>query len=266
LGALGPAAVTPLLNALRREAEPTRAEALARALVTAGGKDALGPLQAMTLENDRQAKANAVLGLGLLGDPATLDTLKQAADAGIGTAPLALARLGAPGLQALLARLDHPKEFQRRLAAAALAQAREPSLVPLLEGGLQGESAVVADASARALAEMAGWATSTGVPADASLQALASAALERAQARGDTRALALGVERLLRRDLGEDDLIETMEMHGDERLAGAFLRSSSERLRLVAGEWARQTQRTPCAARLDAIDCTVAAADATTAP
>ena len=262
LGTLGPAGVAPLLNALRRTSDPKRAEALARALIAAGGKDTLAPLQALYLENDRQAKANAVLGLGLLGDPAALDTLKQAAEAGIGTAPLALARMGAPGLEALLARLDHPKEYQRKLAAAALAQARDAALVPPLEAALQGESAVVADASARALAEMAGWVPSTGAPSDASLQALASAALERAQERGDSRALALGVERRLREDLGEDDLIDLLEMQGDERLAGAFMRSSSERLRAAAGEWARQTKRTPCAAKVDAIDCAVAVAAA----
>ena len=257
--AFGPAALNPLLGALRNEHDPRHAEELARAVLAAGGKDALAPLLAMMGEYDRTANANAATALGLLGDAQALPALVKAADAGIGSAPAALARLGQPGLANLEVRLGSSRPWQRNLALAALAQARDPAVVPLLERGLQSPSPGIADGAALVLAQLAGFAAApAGVPPDASLRAPAIAALERAGAQGDTRALAAGIDHALRKPGGEDQLIERMEMHGDERLAAAFLQSRSEKLRAAATEWTRQTGRQPCAGGAGA--CAVAVA------
>jgi HEAT repeat protein len=246
--AFGPAAVGPLVGALRNEREPRHAEELARAVIAAGGKDALAPLLAMMGEYDRTANANAATALGLLGDAQALPALIQAADAGIGPAPLALARMGPPGLANLEVRLGSPRPWQRNLAMAALAQARDPAVVPLLERGLQSASPGVADGCALVLAQLAGFAPApAGVAMDAALRPAAIAALERAGAQGDSRALVASLDLYLRRPDGEDQLIDLMEMGGDERLAAAFLQSRSEKLRAAAADWARQTGRKPCA-------------------
>jgi HEAT repeat protein len=258
--AFGPSAMGPLLGALRNERDPRYAAELAQAVVAAGGKDALTPLLAMIGEYDRTANANAATALGLLGDAQALPALIQAADAGIGPAPVALARLGQPGLANLEVRLGSPRPWQRNLALAALAQARDPAVVPLLERGLQSPSPGIADGSALVLAQLAGLAPPpAGTTTDAALRPAALAALERAGAQGDTRALAAVIDPYLRKPEGEDQLIELMEMHGDERLAAAFLQSRSEKLRTAAGEWARQTGRKPCAGGAGAPECAVVA-------
>jgi HEAT repeat protein len=246
--AFGPAALGPLLGALRNERDPRHAEELARAVITAGGKDALAPLLAMMGEYDRTANANAATALGLLGDAQAVPALVQAADAGIGPAFRALGRLGQPGLSNLEVRLGSPRPWQRNLALAALAQARDPAVVPLLQHGLQSASPGVADGSALVLSQLAGFApVPAGTSLDPMLQSAAIAALERAAAQGDTRALVATLDLYLRRSDGEDQLIDLMEMGGDERLAAAFLQSRSEKLRAAASEWTRQTGRKPCA-------------------
>ncbi|MGH8029739.1 MAG: HEAT repeat domain-containing protein, partial [Arenimonas sp.] len=248
LAALGPGAMPALINGLRKEPDPHRAEAIAKALIAAGGKAVLPALLELNKEYDRTANANAVLALGLLGDAQALPALVAAADKGIGSAPLALARLGAPGIDNLVVRIGSPRPWQRDLAIAALAQARDPAIVPALGQGMKSPTPAVADASARLLAQLAGIGTPTpGMAVDAALKASALAALQRAAAGGDTRALAATLDHYLDQADGEDQLIDLMEMHGDERLAAAFIASGSERLRAAAGEWSRQTGKRPCA-------------------
>jgi len=248
LGGMGPMAVDPLVNLLRKATDPRDVEAYTRAVLVAGGKDAFEPLQALLLENDRQTKANAAFALGRLGDPRALDLLVKAADTGLGPAPAALAHLGAPGLQALVARLDHPRPWQRDLALLALAQASDPAVVPLLEQAMHSDKPQVADGSASVLATLAGLAPPPpGVTVDAALKAPALAALQKEGEAGDTHALAVDIDHYLQQPDGEDTLIEMLEMHGDERLAAAFLRSPSTRLHEAANEWSRQTGKPVCA-------------------
>jgi HEAT repeat protein len=231
--AMGPAAVGPLVNTLRTERDPARARTWARALVGAGGKDALAPLLQLIVENDRTANANAALALGMLGDAQALPALAKAADAGIGPAPEALARLGQPGVDDLLARLDRPSELQRRNAATALAQADRPDVVLALDAALRADSPVHAAGAAQALVRMA-------TTPDHPLHAEAVAALDRAWDRSDTRTIATGVAYYLTRHPdGEDRLIDALEMHGDDVLADAFIASSSDALRAAATEWKR---------------------------
>jgi HEAT repeat protein len=248
LGGMGEVALYPLVNALRKATDAHDVEAYTRAVLAAGGKGAFEPLQALLLENDRQTKANAAFALGRLGDPRALDALVKAADMGLGTAPAALARLGEPGLQALVARLDHPRPWQRDLALVALAQAEDAAVVPLLEKAMQSASPNVSDDAARVLATQAGLAPPPpGVVVAAALKAPALAALQKAGAAGDTHALAVDIDHYLQQPDGEDTLVEMLEMHGDERLAAAFLRSPSQKLKDAANEWSRQTGRPVCA-------------------
>ena len=259
LASLGPAAITPLVGALRREADARRAEELAHALAKAGGRAAVPALLELITEYDRNANANAATALGLIGDAQALPALVKAADAGIGPATVALARIGEPGLQALLARLDHPRPWQRDLAVAALAQARDPAVVALLERGLQDASPNIADGCARVLALLAGLVPPpAGVSIDPALKGPATAALDRAAANGNSRALAATIDAYLRQPDGEDQLIDMLEMHGDERLASAFLRTTSTRLHAAAVEWSRQTGKRVCA---DPAGCEVVPTD-----
>lgn len=257
LGGMGTMAVDPLVNLLRKATDPRDVEAYTRAVLVAGGTGAFEPLQALLLENDRQTKANAAFALGRLGDPRALDLLVKAADTGLGPAPAALARLGKPGLEALVARLDHPRPWQRDLALLALAQANDPAVVPLLEQAMHSDKPQVADGSASVLATLAGLAPPPpGVTVDAALKAPALAALQKEGEAGDTHALAVDIDHYLQQPDGEDTLVEMLEMHGDERLAAAFLRSPSTRLHEAANEWSRQTGKPVCA---DPAGCLVAA-------
>jgi HEAT repeat protein len=236
---LGPGAVGALVGALRSERDPRRAEELARALVDAGHAEALPPLLGLIVENDRATNANAAMALGLLGDPKALEALVKAADAGIGTAPVALARLGKPGQEVLLARLDHPKEFHRRAAADAHANATDPGLVAVLEAGLAAADDNIAQRNARLLVRFTG-------PGHA-LQAPAIAALERAWTRNDLRTIAAGAEYFVRAHADRDDvLVEALEMHGDDAFATALLASPAEPLRAAGAEWRRQRPAPAC--------------------
>jgi HEAT repeat protein len=242
LGAMGPVAIPALIDLLRNETDPRRAEEYARRLVAAGGKDALQPLLQLLSENDRRANANAALALGLLGDPQALAPLVKAADAGIGSAPAALTHMGPAGLQDVIARLERPQLFQRNMAQAALAQANPAELMALLERDLQSVDDAAATRSAHALVWLA---NTTASP----LQASAEAALEKAWTRGDTRTVSLAVDYYLPRHAdGEDLLIDALEMHGDEHLATALLNAPSPTLRAAGAEWARQRGVKPVAA------------------
>jgi HEAT repeat protein len=244
---LGAPATGALIGALRTEGDPKYVDVLAHTLITVDKADALQPLLGLIVEYDRTANANAAYALGLLGDPRALPALTKAADSGIGTAARAMARVGKPGVEALLGRLGHRSEMQRRAAADALAQASDPAVVTLLEAELRGSDAALAANSARILARMAG-APLDGAAAGPALplQAAATAALDRAWQQRDLRAIAAGVEYFLRRHPdGEDTLIDALEMQGNEALATAFVLSSSPALRAAGAEWRKQSGLPP---------------------
>ena len=241
--ALGPGAVGPLVNALRTERDARRVDVYARAIAQAGGKDTLPALLGLLIENDRATNANAAFALGVLGDPAAVPELLKAADAGIGTAAAALARTGPAGQEALLARLDHPKEFQRRAAHTALRQASDPALVATLDASMGGSDDTAAERSARLLALLA-------VPgkSPSPLQDAASAALDRAWDRGDSRAIAGGAAYYVpKHPEGDDRFIDALEMHGNPVLAAALIGSPSEPMRAAGAEWQRQQPKPPAA-------------------
>jgi HEAT repeat protein len=230
IGAQGANAVAPLVGALRKETNPQRAEAIAQTLIQAGGPSVLDPLLQLHAEFDRLAQANAVMALGLLGDQKALPVVSKAADAGIGTAPLALARIGGAGLENLVVRLDSPRIHERQAAALALAQARDPAVVPILQKGLASASPAMVEASARALLRMA----AAGHP----LHDPAAKALDDAWGRRDLRTIALGIEHFLAAHPDDDEIfLETIAAHGDEHIATAYAKAPSEMLRAAAVQW-----------------------------
>jgi HEAT repeat protein len=239
---LGPGALGPLVDALRTESDPQQAERLARAIGATGGTQARDALVALFAEFDRLAKSNAVMAMGVLGDPASLPLVTKAAEDGIGTAPVALARIGGAGLDDLVARLDHRLPYQRAAAATALAQARDPALVAVLDKGLSSESTAKANVSARLLLQLAGASPDPAAPPpDPAMKAAAEKTLEAAWQRGDLRTIAYGIEYFLARHPDDDEVfLETISAHGDERLAAAYIASPSELLRAAGEQWRRE--------------------------
>jgi HEAT repeat protein len=248
LAAIGPAAVAPLAEALGKETKPPVAEGLARALVTAGGKEALPPLLALLAADDENARSNAATALGMLGDSSAQPALSKAADAGNYGAVSALVHVGEAGRDDVLARLDHADPKQRAMAAGALGKGTDPALVPRLEQGLQSPKPNVVSGSAGALAQLAGGRLDIPGPnPDFPLHDAAAAALDRAWERGDARIVAAAAEYYVRRHPdGEDRLLEALARHGDERLAVLYLNSGSDRLYSAAVAWAQARGLRPC--------------------
>lgn len=257
LGALGPVAVAPLVEALRSERDRYRADDLAYSLVEAGGAQALAPLVAAYAADDAIAKENMVLALGLLGDARALPVLTQAADAGVPGATTALARLGGAALDDLGARLDDADPAKRLAASGGLGSARDPAVVPLLKRGLAATDPHVVEGCARALALLAGRNLDASLDDPAfPLHDAAAEVLAGAWDRRDLRVIAAGHSYYLRRHPdAEAPFVEALAAHGDERLATAYLNARSPALRAAAVKWGRAHGLRPCSTETGVSPC-----------
>jgi HEAT repeat protein len=138
LGELGDQrAVEPLIDALKDEKADVRREAsgaLARI-----GEPALMPLVAELEDEDGRAREAAARALGLLGDVRSIGPLIAACKDEIAhvEAAAALARLGAPAVEPLIAALEGGDPLTRRSATIALGLGRDRRAIEPLTAALK---------------------------------------------------------------------------------------------------------------------------------
>lgn len=155
-----PDALSLVAAALRRERDPSTLRALAAALATTGGADAVPPLAELAEGGDPGARFAAVRALGRTGAPEAVDALLRVLggtdDPGVEAAALAaLGELGDPrGTEAVTARMESADRDLRRVAAIALRQIAPPGAAERLVRALGDPDWRVRLAAARTLARV----------------------------------------------------------------------------------------------------------------
>ncbi len=123
-----------LIDAMRRETDPTRQSQIIAELGARGVVEAVEPLMQEVLRNDYPSGA-AIAALGDIGDPRAVDVLIQSfRHQNLGwMAKDALVRIGTPAIRPLIAALGHENPDIRFVTVRTLGELCDPSAIEPLQ-------------------------------------------------------------------------------------------------------------------------------------